>query len=81
MGPMKERGSRTWMPPLHVFNTALNGCSFLLDIFLVESRIVASRQSPVTSQQSELANAMRRRGNFTYDAEANLSVLRIEEEA
>ena len=70
MGPVNARGNCTWMPPLHVVSTALNGCSVLLDIC----------QWSVSARQTALA---RYTGivNCTYDVEANLAVLRIEEDA
>jgi len=59
MGPVNERGNCTWIAPLHVLNTALNGWSFLEDIvlklispFFVSRRILARVELPDTNATS-----------------------------
>ena len=78
MGPVNDRGSCTWIAPLHVFNTALNGWSFLVDICYG----VAAKRGKKERKKEKIRMENRERErkewfNFTYRVEVDFPVLRV----
>ena len=59
MGPVNDRGSCTWIAPLHVFNTALNGWSFLVDIYY---RVADTKKKERKKEKVRMERERERRG-------------------
>jgi len=80
MGPVNERGNCTWIAPFDVLSTALNGWSFLEDIFC---RVAVKSQNVYVyvcmcgrEGEKEVERAIG--VNFTYDVvKVDFPVLRV----